>query len=103
MPSGDYRIDLLEKIDGWCWLMGGESTAYIHRVKSSLSHLYGRPRERPSLSLEEEAFQLVQLIESGQLTDTRVFMRNVLSNMLFNMVPPEFLPILDDDDASNTG
>jgi hypothetical protein len=53
--------------------------------------------------LEEEAFQLVQLIESGQLTDTRVFMRNVLSNMLFNMVPPEFLPILDDDDASNTG
>lgn len=100
MPFGDYQFELLEKIDGWCWLMGGESTAYIHRVKSSLSNLYGGPRERPRLNLEEEAFQLVQLIESNSLTDTKVFMRNVLSNMLFTGVPPEFLPILEDDDEA---
>mmetsp|Transcript_35478 Transcript_35478/g.72565 ORF Transcript_35478/g.72565 Transcript_35478/m.72565 type:complete len:422 (+) Transcript_35478:168-1433(+) len=99
MPSGDYEIELLEKIDGWCWLMGGESTAYIHRVKSSLSNLYGGPKERPRLSLEEEAYQLVQLMEGEGLTDTKVFMRNVLNNMIFNDVPPEFLPELDDDEA----
>lgn len=98
MPSGDYEIELLEKIDGWCWLMGGESTAYIHRVSTSLSDLYGGPRERPCLSLEEEAYQLVQLMESDEgLTDTKVFMRNVLNNMIFNGVPPEFLPDIDDD------
>ncbi len=98
MPSGDYEIELLEKIDGWCWLMGGESTAYIHRVKTSLSNLYGGPREKPRLSLEEEAYQLVQLMESdGGLTDTKAFMRNVLNNMIFNGVPPEFLPKIDDE------
>lgn len=98
MPSGDYEIELLEKIDGWCWLMGGESTAYIHRVKKSLSNLYGGPREKPCLSLEEEAYQLVQLMESDEgLTDTKAFMRNVLNNMIFNGVPPEFLPEIDDD------
>jgi hypothetical protein len=69
-------------------------------VKSSLSNLYGGPRERPRLNLEEEAFQLVQLIESNSLTDTKVFTRNVLSNMLFTGVPPEFLPILEDDDEA---
>jgi len=31
-PSGQYKHELLEKIDGWCWITGGESTAYIHRV-----------------------------------------------------------------------
>lgn len=99
MPSGDYEIELLEKIDGWCWLMGGESTAYIHRVKSSLSALYGGQRKKPRLSLEEEAYQLVQLMESSKLTDTKLFMRNVLNNMIFNGVPPEFLPETDDDEA----
>eukprot|EP00986_Skeletonema_menzelii_P012311 scaffold6737_cov134-Skeletonema_menzelii.AAC.2 len=100
MPSGEYEIELLEKIDGWCWLMGGESTAYIHRVKSSLSDLYGGPRESPRLSLEDEAYQLVQLMESSEgLTDTKLFMRNVLNNMIFNDVPPEFLPKKDDDEA----
>lgn len=99
MPFGVYEIELLEKIDGWCWLMGGESTAYIHRVKRSLSNMYLGPRERPRLSLEEEAFELVQLMESGELTDTKVFIRNVLNNMIFNGVPSEFLPAIDDDEA----
>jgi hypothetical protein len=92
MPFGDYEIELLDKIDGWCWLMGGESTAYIHRVKRSLSENYGGPREVPYLDLKEEAFQLVQLMEKGELTDTKEFMRNVRNNMIFNGLPPEFLP-----------
>lgn len=96
MPYGDYEIELLDKIDGWCWLMGGESTAYIHRVKRSLSESYGGPRER-RMCLEEEAFQLVQLLERGELTDTKAFMRNVRNNMIFNEVLPEFLPELDEE------
>lgn len=99
MPSGDYEIELLEKIDGWCWLMGGKSTAYIHRIKSSLSTLYGGPREKPRLNLEEEAYQLVQLIESGKLTDNEVFLRNVMNNMVFNGVQLELLTGIDDTGA----
>ena len=97
MPSGTYEIQLLEKIDGWCWLMGGKSTAYIHRVTKSLHDEYGvAPREVPQLSLEEEAYRIVQLIESGKLTDTKLFMRNVRNDMIFNGIPSEYIPDLED-------
>ena len=26
MPHGDYKIQLLKKINGWFWLLGGEFT-----------------------------------------------------------------------------
>ncbi|KAL7516214.1 hypothetical protein ACHAWX_001254 [Stephanocyclus meneghinianus] len=84
MPHGDYELELLENVDGWCWLMGGESTAYIHQVKKSLWGDYAVPRTKPILSLEEEAFRLVQLMERGQLTDTKQFMWNVYNNFLFH-------------------
>ena len=35
--GGSYKLELAEKLDGWCWLTGGESTAYIHRVVESLA------------------------------------------------------------------
>lgn len=35
--TGSYKLELAEKLDGWCWLTGGDSTAYIHRVVHSLS------------------------------------------------------------------
>lgn len=98
MPFGTYEIQLLEKIDGWCWLMGGKSTAYIHRVSKSLHDEYGDvPREVPQLSLEEEAYRLVQLIESGELTDTKLFMRNVRNDMIFNGMPSEYIPDEEDN------
>lgn len=99
MPHGSYDIELLEKIDGWCWLLGGESTAYLHRVKTSLWEEYAGPRERPQLSLEEQAMRLVQLMESGELTDTQAFCRRVRNDMIFNGVSPEFLPETDEDDG----
>jgi hypothetical protein len=91
MPHGEYELELLEKVDGWCWLMGGESTAYIHRVKKSLWEEYAGPRNKPRRSLEEEAFSLVQLMESGELTDTQRFLRNVYNNMLFHGISLESL------------
>ena len=99
MPHGPYEIQLLEKIDGWCWLMGGESTAYIHRVKTSLWEEYAGPKEVPQFSLEEEAFRLVQSIESGELTDTKEFLRKVRNDMIFHGVPLESLPGIDEDEG----
>ena len=97
MPYGSYEIQLLEEIDGWCWLLGGRSTAYIHRVTASLSEDYAGPREKPELSLEEEMFRLVQSIESGELTNTQEFVRKVRNDMIFRGLPPEFLPSIDED------
>ena len=96
MPHGEYEIQLLEKIDGWCWLLGGQSTAYIHRVQTSLWEQYDGPRPMPHISLEEEAYQLVQLIESGKLTDSNEFLRRVRNDMIFNGLPEEFIPNLDE-------
>lgn len=37
VPSGSYKLRLVDKVEGWCWLTGGASTAFIHRVVESLS------------------------------------------------------------------
>lgn len=93
MPHGRYEIQLLEKINGPCWVLGGESTAYIHRVVASLSKEYGvGPKQPRQISLEEDAFRLVHLIENGELTDTNAFLRRVRNDMIFHDLPQEFLP-----------
>jgi hypothetical protein len=99
MPHGGYELEILERVDGWCWLMGGESTAYIHRVKKSLWEDYSGPRTKPILSLEEEAFRLVQLMERGELTDTKRFMRNVYNNFLFHGISLTSLATDADDEG----
>jgi hypothetical protein len=74
-------------------VLGGESTAYIHRVVASLWKEYGAtPKQLQQLSLEEEAFRLVHLIENGELTDTNAFLRRVRNDMIFHDLPKEFLP-----------
>ena len=60
------------------------------------------PREVPQLSLEEEAYRLVQLIESGELTDTKLFMRNVRNDMIFNGMPSEYIPNEEDSIDNET-
>ena len=93
MPHGLYEIQLLEKLNGPCWVLGGESTAYIHRVVASLWKEYGAtPKQLQQLSLEEEAFRLVHLIENGELTDTNAFLRQVRNDMIFHDLPKDFLP-----------
>ena len=98
--ESEYEIQLLEKIDGWCWLLGGKSTAYIHRVQTSLWEEYDGPRAMPKPSLEEEAYQLVQLIESGKFTDANEFLRRVRNDMIFHGLPEEFIPNLDEKDEA---
>jgi Histone methylation protein DOT1. len=46
LSHGQYRIDLIDSVDGNCWLVGGISTAHIHRVMQSLWDGSG-PKEKP--------------------------------------------------------
>ena len=98
MPHGEYELELLQKVDGWCWLMGGESTAYIHRVTKSLWGEYAGPRRREE-SLEEEAWRLVQLFEKGELGDPVRFYRDVMNNLAFHGISLEDLKVDADEDA----
>ena len=99
MPYGNYKLELVESINGWCWLTGGESTAHIHRVVESLWDDNG-PRKRPELTLEQKALQIVDSYESGTLTDTEKFLRDVRNRMSFHGLPEEWKPKIKTDEHS---
>ena len=92
IPYGNYRLKFLESVDGWCWLTGGASTAYIHLVELSLQQ--SGKIEPIELSLEDKALEVVHALESGTLSDYKTFVRNVRNNMIFNGFPECFLPKL---------
>lgn len=96
MPFGPYELVLLESIDGFCWLTGGQSTAFIHKVVSSLWEEGVGPRQKPVLSLEEVAYRVVKAYEAGELTDTNKFLREVRNAMVFQGLPESWLPSADD-------
>lgn len=97
-PCGSFRLGLIEKVNGWCWLTGGSSTAFVHLVKSSLWTPQQRgPLERPRPSAEDMAFDVAMALESGTLTDPKRFLRDVRNNMVFQGFPTSFLPKLDND------
>jgi hypothetical protein len=97
LPSGSYKLGLVEKVNGWCWLTGGSSTAFIHRVESSLWSPEQGPLDRPQLSLQDKAFEVAMALESGTLTDSKRFLRGVRNNMIFHGFPTKFLPKLDNE------
>jgi hypothetical protein len=37
--GSSFRLELIEQVDGYSWVTGGDSTAYIHRVVESLPDL----------------------------------------------------------------
>jgi hypothetical protein len=79
---------IIEKIDGWCWLTGGLSTAFIHSVEKSLA----KPKPAtPFRNLQEEAMRIVRHLESGDLTDSKAFIRNVYNQMVFEGFPDSML------------
>lgn len=98
MPFGPFKLEMLESIDGWCWLTGGRSTAHIHRVVSSLWEEGVGPRQKPEIPLEEQAWRVVQAYEAGELTDTNKFLREVRNSMIFAGLPESWLPSIDDDE-----
>jgi hypothetical protein len=96
MPCGSYELELLESVDGYCWLTGGHSTAYIHRVVSSLWEEGVSRRTKPAIPVEEQAYRVALAYESGELTDTNKFLREVRNAMIFNGFPETWLPSIDD-------
>ena len=93
-PSGPFEFEFAEKVEGYCWLTGGPSTALIHRVKSS-QWSPDQQSLRRELSAEEKAYLVAKAIENGTLTDTKRFLRSVYNQMTFNDIPERFRPKLD--------
>lgn len=83
LPFGEYELELVEKVDGYCDATGGLSTAFIHRVVRSLYEEGVGPRRKPKVSKEELAWNIIQDYESNQLTDTEKFTRNAKNALAF--------------------
>jgi len=84
LPSGKYKLELLEKIDGWCWITGGDSTAYIHRVVQSIN-VNGDTFKRPKLTPKEEAYRIVKAMEENKLSNTDQFLRVAQNSLAFHL------------------
>jgi len=96
VPSGPYKLEFLKSIDGWCYVTGGVSTAYIHRVTESLwDPDRQEPLRPPEMSVEDQAYEVAKAMEAGELTDPQQFLRNVYNNMAFNDIPESFRPNID--------
>ena len=80
MPHGDYSVELVDSLDGTCWLVGGQSTAHIQRVTKSLWDGTG-PREKPEalpeLTALQEAQDALQSLEGPQRLSFEEFLRSL--------------------------
>ena len=93
LPSGPYKLELLEEMSGRNPVVGGISTVFFYRVVESLGD--GTRRTKPELSVEEQAFRVVKDLESGELTNTKSFMVGVHNNLAFLDFPESWSPNLD--------
>ena len=79
-------------MDGDCWLTGGTSTAFIHKVVQSQWSPEQGPPPTTKKSLPDTAWEVVHALESGELTDTEAFLRGVYNDMAYQGLPEEFHP-----------
>jgi hypothetical protein len=93
VSSGSFQLSLMEKVDGWCWLTGGNSTAFIHKVIESQWSEGQMPLKPRELSLEEKAYRAIKLAEDQQ--DYKRFLVGVYNNMVFAGIPERFWPKID--------
>jgi len=84
MPFGEYEFELMETIQGWCWLTGGESVAYIYQLVKSLNVNGMEKREANNTYPEDEAWRIIQAIRSGSLADTKKFLRDINNSLAFH-------------------
>eukprot|EP00593_Proboscia_inermis_P011333 CAMPEP_0171310036 /NCGR_PEP_ID=MMETSP0816-20121228/20239_1 /TAXON_ID=420281 /ORGANISM="Proboscia inermis, Strain CCAP1064/1" /LENGTH=449 /DNA_ID=CAMNT_0011793957 /DNA_START=211 /DNA_END=1561 /DNA_ORIENTATION=- len=99
MPFGEYELEIVEVLDGDCELLGGVSTAYIHRVVSSLYQpgIDGvGPRSKPVPTLEQICQGLVVEIEEGTLVDTEQFTKVIHNDMMFKGLGVDTLREMND-------
>jgi len=91
LPHGEYQLELLEQTDGYCWLTGGHSTAFIHRVRKSLWNGSG-PRVKPELPASEKAFRAIKAMEETRDEAAVRFLNGVRNDMSFAGFPERWLP-----------
>jgi len=104
LPFGEFKFEVLEKVDGYCWLLGGESTAYIHRVINSLwvdIDEDGDSIEKPKPSVEEEARRIIDAMEANTLTNTTTFVRSMQNSMAFHLFDQHFFDQVETNTRTN--
>mmetsp|Transcript_3916 Transcript_3916/g.5978 ORF Transcript_3916/g.5978 Transcript_3916/m.5978 type:complete len:461 (-) Transcript_3916:11-1393(-) len=91
LRSETFNFKLLESVDGYCWLTGGCSTAYIHQLVNS-TQSFTRKVEN-EISDEEMAARawIYSLQNQGE-----GFYRDVRNNMIFNGFTPEWYEGLEE-------
>jgi hypothetical protein len=80
-----FQFDLLESVDGYCWLTGGLSTAHVHRVVTSAWTEEGAAEAADASSNEmskEENAAMAWIYAQKQYTGD--FYRDVRNNMVFH-------------------
>ena len=95
MPSGNYRMEILHEMTGQCSCVGGVSTVYFHRVVESLWQ-GGVRRVKPSLPVNEIAYQAIKAAEQDASYRSKSFVRNVANNMAFHGFPDSWRPRVED-------
>ena len=98
LRSGSYKLELVESIDGYCWLTGGESTAIIHRMVESLWEEGEDERTPPEVTLEDQAYRAIKFAEAQ---NSAMFVRTIYNDMVFNDFPDHWLPKLQNKDDIN--
>jgi len=90
LTDGIFRLELVDKVDGYCCCTGGQATAYLHRVVESV----GMPQKipRPIPTLQDISFDVAMQRERGELTDTNRFLLGVANNIRFQGLPESFVP-----------
>lgn len=88
-----FQFQLMESMDGWCWITGGESTAYLYKVVQSQWSLQDATSKRRESSREILCFRAVKKAEAER--DYKRFLVGVYNNMVFNGIPEKFWPDLD--------
>lgn len=81
IESRPFKFELIESIDGYCWLTGGLSTAHIHRVVISARREGDTPPTAGEISSEEMAAMAWMYALKQQSSD---FYRDVRNNMIFH-------------------
>lgn len=89
LPTGRYKLELIEETDGWCWLTGGLSTAYIYRVVVSL---WEQQEKINHPTLQDRAYQAVKAAEAERTASAERFLSGVYNNIVFHGLPKSWRP-----------
>lgn len=86
LESKPFKFELLESIDGYCWITGGNSTAHIHRIVASVGGADGGPPRQETTIEEQAAMAWIY----AKKKNPNEFYRDVRNNMVYHGFSPEW-------------